>query len=72
MITLLLAHHLHGDRLSRINMFGLVLCITGMLIHGAAKHNRKKLIARMTALNGSNTTADMDAQRMLLVEEQHI
>ncbi|KAH7722047.1 Protein Y47G6A.7 b [Aphelenchoides avenae] len=71
-ITLLLAHHLHGDRLSRINLFGLVLCITGMLIHGAAKHNRKKLLARMTALNGSNTTADMDAQRMLLVEEQHI
>jgi hypothetical protein len=36
-LTLLLAHLLNGDRLSQVNMLGLVLCISGMLIHARSR-----------------------------------
>jgi solute carrier family 35 protein C2 len=73
-ITLLLAHHLHGDKLTRINLFGLILCIAGMLIHGAAKHNRQRLLQRhnerMVKLDSSVIKpSEMDDRRLLLVNE---
>ncbi|CAD5211465.1 unnamed protein product [Bursaphelenchus xylophilus] len=36
-ITLLLAHQLHGDRITPLNIMGLGLTLTGMLIHGMTK-----------------------------------
>ncbi|KAK0422667.1 hypothetical protein QR680_007711 [Steinernema hermaphroditum] len=40
-MTLLLAHHLNGDRLSNVNIFGLCLCLIGMTVHGASKRHSK-------------------------------
>lgn len=37
--SLLLAHYLHGDRLSNVNVLGLVLCIMGMVLHSVNKHS---------------------------------
>jgi len=48
-ITLLLAHHLHGDRLTSINLAGLSLCVAGMVVHSVSKHSRKKVPTRMTS-----------------------
>ncbi|KAI6178154.1 TPT domain-containing protein [Aphelenchoides besseyi] len=48
-VTLLLAHHLHGDKITWINMIGLTLTLSGMLIHGLlVKQNahQRKLSAR--------------------------
>jgi solute carrier family 35 protein C2 len=40
-MTLLLAHYLHGDRLTHVNLMGLLLCLVGMSLHGASKHSKK-------------------------------
>uniref|UniRef100_A0A914YJM9 Sugar phosphate transporter domain-containing protein n=1 Tax=Panagrolaimus superbus TaxID=310955 RepID=A0A914YJM9_9BILA len=40
-MTLLLAHYLHGDRLTHVNLMGLLLCLIGMSLHGASKHSKK-------------------------------
>lgn len=37
-ISLLLAHHIHGDHLSNVNIAGLVLCVVGMVLHSVNKH----------------------------------
>ncbi|KAI6230063.1 TPT domain-containing protein [Aphelenchoides fujianensis] len=54
-VTLLLAHHLHGDKITFVNMVGLTLTLSGMLIHGIAKQNahQRKLSAR-----GGSTVVD--------------
>lgn len=41
-ISLLLAHQINGDRLSDINIVGLVLCVLGMTLHSITKHTRHK------------------------------
>uniref|UniRef100_A0AC34RN80 Triose phosphate transporter n=2 Tax=Panagrolaimus sp. JU765 TaxID=591449 RepID=A0AC34RN80_9BILA len=46
-MTLCLAHYLHGDRFTRVNLIGLCLCLLGMSLHGATK-NRQKLFATRT------------------------
>lgn len=67
-ITLLLAHHLHGDRLTSINLVGLSLCVAGMVVHSVSKHSRKKVPTRMTssALNPLIAVEHED-RKMLLV-----
>ncbi|KAI1713937.1 triose-phosphate transporter family domain-containing protein [Ditylenchus destructor] len=51
-ITLLLAHYLHGDRLTQINVFGLTLCIGGMALHSwTHASNRKKMSMQMLPNN---------------------
>lgn len=41
-ITLLLAHYLNGDKLTGMNMVGLVLCFLGMILHAMSKNQKKQ------------------------------
>jgi len=70
-ITLLLAHYLHGDRFSRINILGLFICIFGMVIHGVSRHNRKQTTMRMDSLYSKVILKKQD-QNSLLITEQTI
>uniref|UniRef100_A0A0M3I0Q7 TPT domain-containing protein n=2 Tax=Ascaris TaxID=6251 RepID=A0A0M3I0Q7_ASCLU len=40
-VTLLLAHFINGDHLTPINVFGLLLCLSGMSLHGASRHHKQ-------------------------------
>ncbi|KAI6182962.1 TPT domain-containing protein [Aphelenchoides bicaudatus] len=63
-VTLLLAHYLHGDKITLINLMGLVLTLCGMLIHGLNKHSshQRKASAR-TSLPGSKVVDCIDMDR---------
>uniref|UniRef100_A0A7E4UU97 Secreted protein n=1 Tax=Panagrellus redivivus TaxID=6233 RepID=A0A7E4UU97_PANRE len=62
-MTLLLAHHIHGDRLTPVNMIGLVLCLLGMSLHGAAKHSKKLSFVGGRPLTVSSPTSLDSASR---------
>ncbi|TKR95398.1 hypothetical protein L596_009573 [Steinernema carpocapsae] len=59
-MTLLLAHQLNGDRLSNINLFGLLLCLLGMTIHGLSKRHSKSAprTASPTSLHSNGGDSD--------------
>uniref|UniRef100_A0AC35U9L8 TPT domain-containing protein n=1 Tax=Rhabditophanes sp. KR3021 TaxID=114890 RepID=A0AC35U9L8_9BILA len=67
LMTLLLAHYLNHDKLSFINMIGLVLCLTGMIFHAVNKH--KKALGSNRINVGSDAE---DARRLLLAEVNEI
>ena len=54
-MTLLLAHYLHGDRLTHVNLVGLLLCLLGMSLHGASKHAMKSSVGLPTRPSPSPT-----------------
>uniref|UniRef100_A0A915EN50 Sugar phosphate transporter domain-containing protein n=1 Tax=Ditylenchus dipsaci TaxID=166011 RepID=A0A915EN50_9BILA len=73
-ITLLLAHHLHGDHLTNINIFGLSLCILGMMVHSWMKQDRKmqKIPMRMTSstfIPSSYPKNEHEDRKLLLFNE---
>ncbi|KAK6729028.1 hypothetical protein RB195_006216 [Necator americanus] len=57
--TLLLAHLLNNDRLSSVNLAGLVLCLTGMALHGMSRK-------RQRSRPGSPQD---DSRKLLMVED---
>lgn len=64
MVTLLLAHYLHGDQITLINLFGLVLTLVGMLIHGLTKHSsHQRKLANRSSLPGSTVVDCIDLDR---------
>lgn len=66
-ITLLLAHYLHGDKLTYLNIVGLLLCISGMVVHSVVKNNRKKLPSRLSpSLSPLSKNAQEDRQFLLV------
>lgn len=44
---MLLAHHLHGDKITLVNVLGLGLTLSGMLIHGLTKPNAQRKLSRL-------------------------
>ncbi|KAJ1367986.1 hypothetical protein KIN20_029498 [Parelaphostrongylus tenuis] len=56
--TLLLAHILNNDRLSWINLSGLVLCLLGMALHGMTRKRQR-----------SRPGSPQDDRKLLLVED---
>ncbi len=52
-MTLLLAHLLNGDRLSHVNLLGLILCISGMLLHARTRGSPQYVRPVGTTGNGA-------------------
>jgi len=70
-MTLLLAHYVHGDRLTNVNLMGLTLCLLGMSLHGATKHKQKgSLGSRASTLmefpSSSSINQNCDDRKKLL------
>ncbi|VDN51758.1 unnamed protein product [Dracunculus medinensis] len=61
-VTLLLAHFINGDRLTMINIFGLLLCLSGMSLHGASNRHKSK-----RRLSFSKDRNSLDCQSLLAV-----
>uniref|UniRef100_A0A0N4ZZ93 TPT domain-containing protein n=1 Tax=Parastrongyloides trichosuri TaxID=131310 RepID=A0A0N4ZZ93_PARTI len=64
LITLLLAHYVHHDKLSTINAVGLTLCVVGMLLHALTKQRKNLHINRI----GNISTNGDDEKRLLMSE----
>uniref|UniRef100_A0A0K0E4M3 TPT domain-containing protein n=1 Tax=Strongyloides stercoralis TaxID=6248 RepID=A0A0K0E4M3_STRER len=64
LITLLLAHYIHHDKLSTINGVGLTLCITGMILHALTKQRKNIHVNRI----GNASTNGEDEKRLLMSE----
>jgi hypothetical protein len=48
-ITLTLAHYVHGDQMSSVNMIGLMVCMSGICFHVYTKANKRVTIAPTTS-----------------------
>lgn len=68
-ITLLLAHYLHGDQLSRINFLGLVICIFGVIIHTFSRRNVETTLRMDSFCASKMKRAD---KKILLPKEQSL
>ena len=74
--TLLLAHLINKDKLTELNICGLVLCLSGMLLHGMNKRRQRYdsylfpfLILAFLSINScrlSRSLVDTDHQYSLL------
>uniref|UniRef100_A0A0K0G2N9 Solute carrier family 35 member C2 (inferred by orthology to a human protein) n=1 Tax=Strongyloides venezuelensis TaxID=75913 RepID=A0A0K0G2N9_STRVS len=64
LITLLLAHYIHHDKLTTINGAGLILCITGMILHALTKQKKNIHLNRI----GNASTNGEDEKRLLMSE----
>uniref|UniRef100_A0A0N5B9G2 TPT domain-containing protein n=1 Tax=Strongyloides papillosus TaxID=174720 RepID=A0A0N5B9G2_STREA len=64
LITLLLAHYIHHDKLTTINGAGLILCITGMILHALTKQKKNMHLNRI----GNASTNGEDEKRLLMSE----
>jgi len=68
-ITLLLAHYFNGDTFSHVNTIGLIICISGMLIHSMTRRNPKTTSLRMESLCSPNSRRH-DQTKFHILNEQ--
>ncbi|VDK45620.1 unnamed protein product [Anisakis simplex] len=57
-ITLSLAHFVNGDRLTPVNVLGLLLCFSGMALHALSKHRKQtsRTVSIAPTISESNDT----------------
>ncbi|CAP33345.1 Protein CBG14941 [Caenorhabditis briggsae] len=64
--TLLLAHLINKDKLTELNICGLVLCLSGMLLHGM---NKRRQRTHRPLPSCSTTSRSEDSRKLLSSEE---
>lgn len=64
---LILAVAVNGDKMSKINMLGLVMCLMGITCHLVHKFSTSKMISTIPMISDNGTTAPTSCEQQLQV-----